>query len=197
MKTPFPSQYEAEEALCAAGTLYPENYPFHERGKAGVAKRLSQEILNVSAVNDSSQLQQLLNQHRHGMQEFENQAETVIRLVFPNTTDDEMQNWTVNQFMKKLAQAEFVMKDIWGMPFEFASEKEEEQDDTEERPPTMKEIGDDIREQGGDPMIVLQDRLVRKRDEGYVPFPLIGGTKLLQNEEALENVRQQLQELPE
>lgn len=191
---PYLDDYALEETICKTAMLYPDNYDFSTRGRAGIAKALAAEITVVSGFAHPEQQVQMLDYYRQDMASFDSQAETIIQLVFPNVTEKEMQNWTQEHLMKYLARAEWVMREIWQMPFEFARRDSNENDKTEEvEPPSIEEIGTEIRAQGGDPMLVLKDQLIQKKDYNYVQFPLIGGTKLLGNEEVLGYVRQQIQ----
>ena len=190
----YHNEYHAEEVICAVATVYPENYDFSQ-GLAGVVKPLSQRIIEVSGYADPEQTFETLNHYRHDMQRFDNQAVAVISLVFQGTREEEINEWTQQQFLRKLSQAEWIMKYVWNLPFEFTRKGQEEGPETE--PPTIKEMGDEIREQGGDPMMELSGLYRKRPDAGYVQFPIIGGTKLFQNEEVLNNVREQIQRLPD
>jgi hypothetical protein len=193
----YGNNYEWEEAICSTVVLYPEEYDFYLRGRAGMTKTLAEEIVAISGFSHPDQQAEMLQYYRSDMINFDSQAETVIQLVFPNTTEEEMENWTQEKLMKRLARAEWVMKEIWQMPFEFSKRNESEEDEEQETAtPTIAEIGAEIREQGGDPMLTLKDSIMRKHDHNYVPFPIIGGTKLLGNEEGLKRVREQIQGLP-
>lgn len=193
----YGNDYGLEEAICTAAVLHPEGYDFAMRGRAGTTKTLAAEIIGVSGFAYPEQQAEMLEYYRGDMVNFDSQAETVIQLVFPHTTEEEMQDWTQEKLMKRLARAEWVMKEIWQMPFEFAKRNQSKDDEPTPELPTLQEVGSEIREQGGDPMLVLKDQIVKKKDHNYVQFPIIGGTKLLENEEVLERVRKQIQGLPE
>lgn len=193
----FGDTYTYEETICQTAVLYPEDYDFSVRGRAGLAKTLAVEIVETSGFGHPDQQIQMLNYFRSDMQNFDSQAETVIQLVFPNISEDEMQDWTQEKLMRRLARAEWVMKEIWQMPFEFAKRDEVDPNAPPPEPPSIMEVAQSIRDQGGDPMFVLKDQIMSPRDKDYVAFPLIGGTKLFKNEEVLENVRKQIQGIPE
>lgn len=193
----YEDEFQAEEVICATATLHPEGYDFAGNGLAGIVKALSQRIIEVSGYATPDQQTQMLDHYRYEMNRFDTQAETIIALVFPGTTPEEMQDWTQEKLINRLARAEWVMRTIWGMPFEFGARQEEDPDAPQEEPKTLKEMGDEIREQGGDPMMALSHLYRQKPDKNYVQFPLLGGTKLFQNEEVLTNVREQIQRLPD
>jgi hypothetical protein len=183
---------ELEEKLCQIAVIEPFNYSFSHSGRAGVAKTLSGHILLASGVADSRQLDIMLEDHRLQMRSFEDQAETFISQAFHNISFDEMKQWTMDKLIQHVARAEWALQNVWQMPITFKSE--EPPQTTEALPEqSMKEIGDLMREDGLDPMIEL-DHLIRVKPP-YVDFPMIGGTNLLSNEEALDNVRQQIQKL--
>jgi hypothetical protein len=181
-----------EEKLCEIAVVSPLGYSFSESGKAGIAKTLSGHILLASGVADSRQLGIMLEEHRQQMASFEDQAETFISQAFHNITFDEMKQWTMDQLVQHVARAEWALQNVWQMPITFKSEEPTEA--TGDAPQqSIKEIGDLMREDGLDPMIEL-DHLIRVKPP-YIDFPMIAGTNLLSNEEALDNVRQQIQKL--
>lgn len=192
----YENTYESEEAICATATLHPENYDFAESGMAGIVGPLCERIIQVSGRATPEQSAEMLDYYRYTMNEFDAQAETVIALVFPGTTPEEMQDWTQEKLVSRLARAEWVMKTIWNMPFEFGA-KAEESEGPEEEPPTLREMGEEVREHGGDPMFELSHLIKTKAERNYMKFPFIGGVDLYKNEEVLENVRKQIQGLPE
>lgn len=192
----YRDDYQLEEAICEKAIVYPEEYDFQKRARAGTVKLLSTQIVTASGFAHQSQHVQMLEHYRYDMNNFDAQAETVIGLVFPNISEEEMADWTQERFMKKLARAEWVMKTIWGMPYEFGSQQPSEEDELAPEPPTIQEIGAELRQEGIDPMVALRESILSKRDHNYVNFPVIGGTKLLGNEEVLGNVRKQIQGLP-
>jgi hypothetical protein len=183
---------ELEEKLCQIAVLEPASYSFSNSGKAGICKILSEHILLASGVADSRQLDLILEDHREQMRSFENQAETFISQAFHHISFDEMKQWTMDKLIQHVARAEWALQNVWQMPITFKSEVPPQT--TEVLPEqSMKEMGDLMREDGLDPMIEL-DHLIRIKPP-YVDFPMIGGTNLLSNEEALDNVRQQIQKL--
>lgn len=193
----YKDEYEMEETICKVGTVYPIGYGFEDTGNAGVAKNLSQQIMLQSGFSDPTQQVELLNYYRGEMSVFDRQAEAVISLVFPQIDEKDMFEWTQEEFMRRVAKAEWVMREIWQMPFAFSdgSETEDEEEDIEEEP-TLEELGYKIREEGGDPMVQLKSRIIDRPDKDYVEFPFIAGPKLLENEEVLDIVREQIQRLP-
>lgn len=190
---PYASEYELEEAICQTAVVYPEEYDFSMHGRAGIVKTLSVQILAASGFASPSQTIEMLEQHRQSMKQFESQAETLVSLVF-HIRPEEMADWTQDTFLQYVARAEWVMQNIWKMDYAFVEQKEEGE---EKAQPTLEEMAAEIREAGGDPMIELRHLIVHKKDKDYVPFPLIAGTKLLENEEVLERVREQIQGLPD
>lgn len=189
---PYANEYELEEAICQTAVVYPEGYDFSVHGRAGVVKTLSVQILVASGFANPGQTVEMLEQHRQSMQQFESQAETLVSLVF-HIRHEEMADWTQDQFLQYVARAEWVMQNIWKLDYAFMEQKEEGE---EKAQPTLEEMAAEIREAGGDPMIELRHLIVHKKDKDYVPFPLIAGTKLLENEEVLHRVREQIQGLP-
>lgn len=186
----YPDYARFEEQVCTLCTLYPEDYDFMHEGGAGFSNLLAQEILGQSNASGEGELAQLLEIYRNEVNHsFVEQAMIYISQAFSTLSFEEMEGWTNKELIKHLARAEWALKNIHQLPFEFAKEEASTEEETKE-PPSMKEIGDQLREQGKDPMAELLPMI--KKDPPYVDFPLIGGTKLFQDEGGLNRVREQI-----
>lgn len=166
----------AEELICQMAVIYPQGLNF-ATGEAGLPSLLSPHIVNESGFGDMQKSHYYFDTYRSRMNAFEMQAEAAIQAAFPQFTEEEMQDWTVEKLMRTLAKAEWILKNVKGYPISFenmAAESEDGEEVEEETPPTMKEIGNEIRQQGGDPMIELQEQIIKPRP--YAEFPFIAGT---------------------
>lgn len=192
------SQQELDEEVCRITVLFPENYDFSGRGSAGLPQTLAPQIVMASGYAHPSQQAEKLMMYKAEMEQFEFQAEAYISYIF-KIPMEEMEDWTQDKLMKYLARAEWVNRELRG-PLGGGNErfnliKQEEQEGPQEEPPTLQEIGKEMREVGLDPMMELASEIRRKPP--YAELPIIGGTKLLENEGVLGRVREQIQRLSE
>lgn len=167
----------AEELICQVAILYPQGINFAQ-GDAGLPSLLAPYIVNESGFGDMQKSHYYFDTYRARMDSFEMQAEAAIQAAFPHITEEDMQEWTVEKLMRTLAKAEWILKNVKGYPISFENMMEQKEGDEEEveeeEPPTMKEIGNEIRQNGGDPMIELQEHIIKPRP--YAEFPFIAGT---------------------
>jgi hypothetical protein len=127
------------------------------------------------------------------MKSFDAQAEVIIKTAFPDITFEEMENWTKEKFMLRLAQAEWQLVELRKVPLRLVRADEpdpdhnpEEYDDEgeilegwydeeENMPDPIMKIAEDMRKQGIDPMFALRE-FIKKPKPQYVERPLIGGS---------------------
>lgn len=187
----------ADTVICQATCVFPEGYDFEMRAAAGVTANLADQVVFLSNLQSAAQYEQLLEVERQKMQSFEAQGETFIAQAFKDISFEEMGNWTMETFMKYLARAEWALRNVWQLPVEFRpkNEGEEGEEQSEEPPFTMQDMAHELRQEGIDPMMYLLQDIKEQNRKPFVEFPLIGGTKLLENEEVLESVREQIQRL--
>jgi len=190
-------EFELEELLCATAVLHP---PLdYKRGLAGIPGVLAPLIAETSGFMDERQLLDSLEFHRGSMSQFENQAETYIKVAFPQYTFEEMADWTVDKLTNILARAEWALTNVAragnGSPAPVFEAQQSQQANTQ-RPSTtsskeqFKKAVANIREQGMDPMIVLSPQIISK--PAYIIPPLIGGTSQWRNEVILDAIRKQI-----
>lgn len=166
----------AEELICQLAVIYPAGLNF-ATGDAGLPSLIAPSVVNESGFGEMNKSHMYFHMYRQRMDSFEMQAEAAIQAAFPNITEEEMQTWTVEKLMRTLAKAEWILKNVKGYPIEFqdmTQKQEGEEQEPAPPPPTMKEIGDDIRKQGLDPMVELQEQIIKPRP--YAEFPFIAGT---------------------
>lgn len=107
-------QGEHQEAVCKHAVLYPENYDF-TKGLAGIAEVLSEQIIDVSGVIPG-QAKPLLDQFREELLVFDYVADCLIHEAFPEYTLDEIQSWSVRKTMYYLSRAEYILRELRGIP---------------------------------------------------------------------------------
>ena len=193
-------EYAVQEAVCYRAVVYPEEYDFSNRGLAGVPHALFGKIMKESHFQDANTSVAVLEHHRAIVQNsFHEQAKVFISQAFNTITFEEMDTWTIEKLMNYLARAEWALREIHQLPVRFQETKSEETEGegTAEEESTLMEVGEEMREEGIDPMIALQPQIKQERAKDgrkmYVQFPMIGGSKLLENKGVLERVRKQIQ----
>lgn len=162
----------AEELICQMAVVYPKELNF-ARGEAGLPSLLAPFIVNESGFGDMQKSHAYFDMYRARMGSFEMQAEAAIQAAFPHITEEDMQEWTVEKLMRTLAKAEWILSNVHGYPISF-EQMTQEGEAEEQAPPTMKEIGNELRKQGLDPMIELQEQIIAPRP--FAEFPFIAGT---------------------
>jgi hypothetical protein len=168
---------QAEEIICQLAVVYPQGLNF-AKGDAGLPSLLAPWIVNESGFGDMAKTHYYFDSYRARMESFEMQAEAAIQAAFPHITEEEMQEWTVEKLMRTLAKAEWILKNVKGYALSFERitlEEGEGEEEQQEEPPTMKEIGLDMRRQGRDPMVELADIIIKPRE--FAEFPFIAGTE--------------------
>jgi hypothetical protein len=166
----------AEELVCQVAVLYPKDINFAQE-KAGIPALLAPHIVNESGFGTLQKSHYYFSKYKEEMNKFEMQAEATIQAAFPMITEEEMQTWTVNKFMRMLAKAEWVLNNIKGYDIAFKDVTEEATEgETPEPapPPSMKEIGTELRKQGIDPMKEFAHIVAQPRP--FAEFPYIAGT---------------------
>lgn len=165
-----------QEIACQIAVIYPQGLNF-ATGDAGLPGLLAPHIIHESGFGSQEKPQEYLSMYRDYMTTFDAQAEATIQAAFPHITEEEMEDWTVGRLMKSLAKAEWLLQNVHGYPISFktADELEGEEEYVEEQePPTFKELGNEMRRNGLDPMIEYAPYIVKPRQ--FAEFPLIGGT---------------------
>jgi hypothetical protein len=165
-----------EEIICQLAVIYPPNLNFAQMG-AGFASLLAPEIINQSGFGNLRKSHYYFDTYKERMMgSFEMQAEAAIQAAFPNITEEEMQNWTVEKLMRMLAKAEWILREVKGYPIEFQDLSQQTEGEAEEpkEPPTFKELGRAMREKGLDPMIEYAPYIV-KPTKPFAEFPFIAG----------------------
>lgn len=188
-------EHDLQETICEIALVYPEKYDFREKGKAGIAKELSEQILVFSGFSVDKSME-MLNEYRYQMQSFEKQAESLIHFLF-RIPKEVMMDWTQSEFLEYVAKSEWVMNYVLGREMKFVTPNEEgeESENEIEEAPSLDVMAEEIRKDGYDPMIVLQQEWKKPRDQGYVPYPMILGTSPFNDEEVVKRVREQIQRL--
>lgn len=175
------NQKDLEDLVCNTAVISPE-VDFAEM-PAGYAKTLAPIIVEESGYGGNQLVQQLLERSRQMLEQLEPQAEATIRAAFPSITFEEMANWSGSEFIFRLAQAEWVLKNIYQLPVSFDKQPEPE-------PLTPEQM----RENGIDPMTMVDPHAFRPP---FIERPVVGGVRQWKEETVYDAVqRQVLREAP-
>lgn len=177
---------EVERLICSTAILYPLE---EELRLAGITQQLSTQIVEVSGFGSMHQAISYYEYYKEQMNNFENQAEVIIKTAFPTISFDEMLDWTTEQFMFKLAQAEWSLKEV--LDHKIGIKINEEAIEQEENPEIIKEIAAKMRESGIDPMLAFGDAILE--DKPFLDLPLIGGSNQWKDGKILDAIQQQTQ----
>lgn len=172
-----PDRRTLEDLVCNTVVLEPEGLDFGQM-PAGLAKNLAPTVLEESGFGDTTAIWEKFEGSRKHLEQFEAQAEATIRAAFPGISFNEMEGWSTAELLFRLAQAEWVLRNIYGLPVSF-----DKQPDPEQKTPAQ------LREAGTDPMTTVDLPSFRPP---YIERPIIGGTKQWTEEAVYGAVQQQV-----
>lgn len=113
---------ELQEMICEVAVLYPP-YDFRN-GLGGIASALSTHIMDQSFLREG-QAKDLLSYFRAEMTQFDAQCDCLIHEAFPNFTLEEISTWTVKKTLYYLSRAEFIVRNLRGIPIQMIEEEPE------------------------------------------------------------------------
>lgn len=117
-------QAEMEEEICRICVLYPKFDFSDPYERAGIAKTLADHIIYESHLMEN-QAEELLNRYRQEMMLFDYQAECIIHEAFQNIPLEEIRNWTIEKTMYYLSRAEYVLRELRGIPLQYIDTNEQ------------------------------------------------------------------------
>lgn len=112
----YDDEIEREDYVCSLCVLSPEDYDF-SGANGGYASSLCNEILSNSLMAPNSAIN-MLGQYRTQMEDFDKQVPIIIITAFPQYTFEDIENWTMEQTLERLAQAEWALQNIHGYGFQ-------------------------------------------------------------------------------
>ena len=112
---------QSQERVCNLCILYPES-DFTE-GLAGIAEVLSNHIIHSSSLMQGQQVE-LLSNYREEMMIFDYQIDCIIHEAFPEYPIEEIGNWTIDKTMYYLSRAEYILKELRGVPLQYIPQEE-------------------------------------------------------------------------
>jgi hypothetical protein len=129
-----------QEEICRVAVLYPQDFDYRE-GLAGIAETLSNAILEMSGLHQG-QAKALLDQYRDEMMIFDYQVDCIIHEAFPQYSIEEIQNWSVKKMMYYLSRAEWILKNLRGVPLlsmEDILQQQETENPVQPQPPSVEQ----------------------------------------------------------
>lgn len=124
------NDFQKEEILCQACTVWPENFDFEECS-AGIPTVLAKAILKNSFLDSIDSRIAILSHCRQEMFDLDNQITCIINEAFPQFDIEEIEKWDIAKTAKYLSRAEWKLTNLRGMnmiadPFTTQQEQEEE-----------------------------------------------------------------------
>lgn len=108
---------DKQDAIVKTSLIYPTNFDLDDC-PAGIPNKLCEDIVEKSCLDPESMIY-LLHMQRQEAEQLGSEMACVIAEAFPSYTMDEIESWNNFKFMKLYAQAEWVLKNIRGVQFQF------------------------------------------------------------------------------
>ena len=115
LNNPNISDFDKQDAICNTVLIHPINFNFDDC-IAGIPEQLYQDVIEKSCLDPESMLY-LLHMERQETEQLGSEMACIIAEAFPSYTIDEIESWNNFVFMKKFAQAEWILKNIRGVQF--------------------------------------------------------------------------------
>lgn len=124
------NDFQKEEILCQACTVWPENFDFEECS-AGIPTVLAKTIMKNSFLDSIDSRIAILSHCRQEMFDLDNQITCIINEAFPQFDIEEIEKWDIAKTAKYLSRAEWKLTNLRGMnmvadPFVAQQEQEEQ-----------------------------------------------------------------------
>lgn len=182
---------DVEDGVCSLTLLYPKSYNFSECPYAGIVEMMAKDIIEVSCINSPAGVSRILEEQKYKMGSFYNQCVNLIKAVFHEYSVDEVLEWTWEEILSKAVRAEQILR-IKGHEIELKCVDPEEIEAMEGQTDHIdKEMVDELRKNGIDPMVYYSHLFIDNRND-KPDFPLIGGIHW-QREDVLSAIREQME----
>lgn len=181
---------DIEDAICQATLVYPQGYKFSECPYAGIIPIASKAIKEASGVDNLDLIMDRMLEHKQDMNRFDMQCMNLVKAAFPEYKYDEIIEWPWVKLIDYAVRAEAILN-IRGIEVQLVDRRNyNEEDEDVEVEPTKKEIGEELREQGYDPMRYFANDYINK-ENNVIDFPLIGGLHW-DREDVIDAIREQM-----
>lgn len=109
--------FDKQDAICKTALVYPENFDLDDCS-AGIPDKLCNDIITKSCLDPESMIY-LLHSNRQEAEQLGSEMSCIIAEAFPSYSLEEIESWNNFKFMKVYAQAEWILKNIRGVQFQF------------------------------------------------------------------------------
>ena len=108
------SEEEKEDMVCEMCILYPTSFTFDDK-PAGIVTTLATFIISESGFYPE-EANQMLEQHRHEMNNIEFQMEAIVIMAFPTLKIEDIEQWPTSKLLKYFTRAEWILTNLQGVP---------------------------------------------------------------------------------
>lgn len=186
---------EFEDAVCQTCLIYPEEYDFSNSYLAGLSAKITPKIIEISNLNNIDNILNLYYNEKILLTSFEEQCVTMIKAAFPEYSFEQISKWSWKKLIKYTARAENVLL-LRGINIttilqnlDEIRDKIKDKANEIEKELSSKEIGDNLRSQGIDPMDYFSSNFNNYNDN--IDYPIIG-TYHWKDEVILNEIREQM-----
>ena len=110
-------EWDKQDAICTTALFYPTDFDI-DNCIAGIPDQLCNDIINKSCLDPESMLY-LLHMNRQEASTLGSEMACIITEAFPSYTIEEVESWNNFKFIKTFSQAEWVLKNIRDVNFQF------------------------------------------------------------------------------
>ena len=111
------NDWDKQDAIVKTALVYPVDLDLDEC-PAGLPEQLCNDIVEKSCLDPESMVY-LLHMNRQEAEQLGSEMACIIAEAFPSYTLDEIESWNNFKFIKTYTQAEWVLKNIRGVQFQF------------------------------------------------------------------------------
>lgn len=111
------NDWDKQDAIVQTALVYPVDFDLDEC-PAGLPEQLCNDIVEKSCLDPESMVY-LLHMNRQEAEQLGSEMACIIAEAFPSYTLDEIESWNNFKFIKTYTQAEWVLKNIRGVQFQF------------------------------------------------------------------------------
>ena len=111
------NDWDKQDEIVKTALVYPVDFDLDEC-PAGLPEQLCNDIVEKSCLDPESMVY-LLHMNRQEAEQLGSEMACIIAEAFPSYTLDEIESWNNFKFIKTYTQAEWVLKNIRGVQFQF------------------------------------------------------------------------------
>lgn len=111
------NDWDKQDEIVKTALVYPVDFDLDEC-PAGLPEQLCNDIVEKSCLDPESMVY-LLHMNRQEAEQLGSEMACIIAEAFPSYTLDEIESWNNFKFIKTYTQAEWILKNIRGVQFQF------------------------------------------------------------------------------